>query len=151
MIHTENEIQRQLGMTSWKQLLDLRTRDPNVHVYISEVPVRHDTDTSVVNEIKKVKCMVVKRFLHSSLAKKNLTRNCSWKDGIHISDRCTAALLKLFQGYEEILKYVGESVNGSGKMSDSHPLINSTFCFFCGESCHISRLLALEKAWALDL
>lgn len=40
-----------------------------------------------------------------------------WKDGIHLSDKGTTALLTLFQDYVGILKYVGERVNRSGKMS----------------------------------
>ena len=108
---------------------NIKDRSPTTKVYFSEVLPRRDVDVSYVNNTLRYVCDEYGGlFISNKSVFKKVDNVHYWKDGIHLSDKGTSALLKQMNNEVPILR-------GKGAQRDNR---NSSFsqsvaCYFCGE------------------
>jgi len=115
----------------------IRGSVPNANIFLSECPPRRDVNVNCVNSIirtvaKDYKVDVIKTNSHFLSKNGHLDNALIWRDGIHLTNKGTATLVKL---YNNVIPIIKENVQHNDR---GHTPQNTT-CFNCGENGHNTR------------
>ncbi|CAG2229174.1 unnamed protein product [Mytilus edulis] len=121
----------------------IRKTTRNARIILAECPPRRDANVKIVNHIigkvaesYDVECLqTVQSFIRQN---GHLNSEQIWRDGIHLTDRGTATLLRLYDTLVKVTKEKSDTT--SLNQNNSHVGV----CFFCGEEGHNSRFCRHE-------
>ena len=112
----------------------IKKNNQNAKIYLLECPPRHDVNVGWVNDIiRQVRDNNMVNILNTNekflKENRNIDYRLIWRDGIHLTNKGTATLLKHFN---ETIQVIKDKMNNDRIQEDSK-------CYTCGESGHNSR------------